>query len=110
MSKCLMLGANGFIGSHLVDSLVQQGEEVRAFDKFSSDRVNFQPSKSIEIFSGNFLNRNDLNQALKGVDYVFHLVSTTTPATAENDPIIDIDTNIHMSVELFEDCVSHQIK
>jgi UDP-glucose 4-epimerase len=110
MSKCLILGANGFIGSHLVDKLVQQGDTVRAFDRFGDRPINFQENENIEKASGDFLNRGDLSAALEGVDYVFHLVSTTTPATAENDPLIDIETNIRMSVELLEECVSHNIK
>jgi UDP-glucose 4-epimerase len=110
MTKCLVLGANGFIGSHLVDKLVQKGESVRAFDRFGERPVNFSLNANIEQFSGNFLNRADLESALEGMDYVFHLVSTTTPATAENDPLIDIDTNIRMSVEFLEECVKHDIK
>src|SRR5436190_24231847 len=100
MTKCLVLGANGFIGSHLVDRLVEQGENIRAFDHFGEGKVRFNSTDAIEIFSGNFLNRSDLSSALDGVDYVFHLVSTTTPATAENDPLIDIDTNVRMTIEL----------
>lgn len=110
MAKCLVLGANGFIGSHLVDSLISGGHSVRAFDRFGSNNLNFTQNSNIQIVAGNFLNRNDLSEALKDIDYVFHLVSTTTPATAENDPLIDIDTNIRMSVELFEECVEHKVK
>lgn len=110
MAKCLVLGANGFIGSHLVDELAQNGEDVRAFDRFKTNDTNFERNDKVEIFSGDFLNRSDLTEALKEVDYVFHLVSTTTPATAENDPLIDIETNIRMSVELFEECVSAGVK
>lgn len=111
MSKCLVLGANGFIGSHLVDQLIEQGEYIRAFDRFGDSEARFMPNdKKIEIFPGNFLNKNDLSQALNGVEYVFHLISTTTPATAENDPLIDIDTNVRMSVELLEECVTQKIK
>jgi UDP-glucose 4-epimerase len=110
MARCLVLGANGFIGSHLVDSLVRQGHDVRAFDRFGTRQVNFNPSPKIEITPGDFLNRSDLGTALEGVEYVFHLVSTTTPATAENDPLIDIETNIRMSVELFEECQVKKIK
>ena len=36
MAKCLVLGANGFIGGHLVDALIGQGESVRAFDRFNT--------------------------------------------------------------------------
>jgi UDP-glucose 4-epimerase len=110
MSKCLVLGANGFIGGHLVDKLSQQGYEIRAFDRFGSNHINFRQTGNIEIVAGNFLNKSDLSEALKDIDYVFHLVSTTTPATAENDPLIDVDTNIRMSVELLQECVDHKIK
>jgi nucleoside-diphosphate-sugar epimerase len=85
MARCLVLGANGFIGSHLIDKLVQNGETVRAFDRFGDRPINFLDDENIEKVSGDFLNRGDLSAALEDVDYVFHLVSTTTPATAEND-------------------------
>ena len=110
MDKCLVLGANGFIGSHLVDSLVQKGCKVRAFDRFKDSKVTFNESKSIELFSGDFLNRSDLQQAIKGMDYVFHFISTTTPISAENDPLIDVDTNIRMSIELLKLCTENKIK
>lgn len=110
MAKTLVLGANGFIGSHLVDSLVADGHTVRAFDRFGNAEAKFNPSDQVEIYSGDFLNSNQLEEALRGVDYVFHFISTTTPATSENDPTIDIDTNIRMSVELFQLCVKAEIK
>ena len=103
MAKCLVLGGNGFIGSHLVDALVEAGHSVRAFDKFSKDPV--YQAKDVEVFTGDFLNRGDLSNALKDIEYVFHFISTTTPITAENDPLIDVETNIRMSIELLQECV-----
>lgn len=110
MARTLILGANGFIGSHLVDSLANAGHAVRAFDRFSSGDVIFDKHENVEIFPGNYLNASDLESALEGIDYVFHFISTTTPASAENDPTIDIDTNIRMSVELFRLCVKAKVK
>lgn len=110
MAKCLVLGANGLIGSYVVDDLVKTGHQVRAFDRFSADKTNYNPSEQVEQFVGDFLNRNDLAKALEGVEYVFHFISTTTPITAENDPIIDIETNIRMSVELLQLCVEMGVK
>jgi UDP-glucose 4-epimerase len=111
MAKCLVLGANGFIGSHLVDSLISSGHSVRAFDRFSGGQlIKYKPNENIEEFSGDFLNRDDIVTALKDIEYVFHFISTTTPATAENDPLIDVDTNIRMSIILFEECVNSKIK
>lgn len=109
MTKCLVLGANGFIGSHLVDSLLAAGHEVRAFDRFSTDPT-FEQTDRVEILRGDFLNEADLETAIKDIDYVFHFISTTTPATAENDPSIDIETNIRMSVRLFDLCAKNNVK
>lgn len=110
MANCLVLGANGFIGSHLVDSLVHAGHSVRAFDRFSAGDINFSTSSQVETMAGNYLNRADLEEALKGMEYVFHFISTTSPASAENDPVVDIETNIRMSVELFKLCVNAKVK
>jgi UDP-glucose 4-epimerase len=110
MAETLVLGADGFIGSHLVDSLASKGHFVRAFDRFSKSTPSFDDNENIELFPGDFLNTGQLEEALNGVDYVFHFISTTTPATAENDPTIDIDTNIRMSVELMKLCVKAGVK
>jgi UDP-glucose 4-epimerase len=110
MAKCLVLGANGFIGSHLVDALVMAGHDIRAFDRLGDSKPRFLQSQKIELFKADFLNRDDLERAVQGIDYVFHFISTTTPATAENDPMIDIDTNIRMSIHLFEECAKQQVK
>lgn len=110
MANCLVLGANGFLGSHLVDSLVARGHKVRAFDRFSNGAPLYNAHENVEQYVGDFLNRYSLAEALKDIDHVFHFISTTTPITAENDPLIDVDTNIRMSVELFDECVKQNVK
>ncbi|RLP75988.1 NAD-dependent epimerase/dehydratase family protein [Mycetocola tolaasinivorans] len=105
MARALVVGANGFIGSHLVDALALAGHDVTAFDRFSSQAPTFtQPG--VRVFRGEFLSRSDLEEAAAGQDLVFHFLSTTTPATAESDPTLDIRTNIAQTVELLESCVS----
>lgn len=108
MSNCLVLGANGFIGSHLVDALAEAGHHVRAFDRAGG--ATKYTAQGVEAFYGNFLNVSDLQAAVNGMDYVFHFISTTTPASAENDPLIDVETNIRMSIELFDICAAASIK
>jgi UDP-glucose 4-epimerase len=110
MAKCLVLGANGFIGSHLVDALVKAGHEVRAFDRFGKTAPKFLAGPKIELYKGDFLNLDDLKRAVTGMEYVFHFISTTTPITAENDPLIDVDTNIKMSINLFAECAKQGVK
>lgn len=108
-SRFLILGANGFIGSHLVDELVDAGFGVRAFDRFSKS-AQFMPSPLIESFTGDIMNMAHIQEALKGVDYLFHCFSATTPFLAENDPFTDITSNLLQSVRLFEQAVSAKVK
>lgn len=110
--RCLVLGANGFIGSHVVDALAELGCFVRCFDRYKTDDIIFANKQhhDIEIYRGDFLSRTSLEEALDGIEYVFHFISTTNPIISENDPMIDIDTNIRMSVELFEACAEKGIK
>ena len=109
VARCLVVGANGFIGSHLVDELARLGHEVSAFDRFSSDRVAFSAGGVIKL-PGDFMNQADVAQAVKDQQFVFHFVSTTTPATAENDPTLDVRTNIASSIELLQQCVDASVQ
>lgn len=109
MANVLVIGANGFIGSHLVDALVESGHHVSAFDRFRSERPTFG-STSVTPIVGDFLSRADIETAVRGQDYVLHFLSTTTPATAENDPTLDIRTNVAQTVELLEACVAASVK
>jgi len=111
--RVLILGADGFIGSNLTKSLLKDGNyEIRVFDLFKNGiSRNLESDKDkIEFYPGDFLNKSDIKKALKDVDYVFHLVSLTTPGSSMNDPIIDIDTNIRGTVSLLDECVKNDIK
>ena len=101
--RCLVLGGKGFIGSHLVHRLKELGYTVRIFDlpENSGDK-NIEIKDGVEIHKGDFLNKFDLATALKGVDYVFHLISTTTPKTSNDNPLYDIQTNLVGSLNLLE--------
>ncbi|MBC7595410.1 MAG: NAD-dependent epimerase/dehydratase family protein [Kineosporiaceae bacterium] len=106
MANALVVGANGFLGSHLVDALAAAGHRVRAFDRFSGERGPIYTAPNVELRRGEFLSRTDLESAVEGQDLVFHFLSTTTPATAERDPTLDVRTNIAQTIELLESCVS----
>ncbi|TFB54010.1 NAD-dependent epimerase/dehydratase family protein [Cryobacterium sp. Sr3] len=109
MAKTVVIGANGFIGSHLVDSLANGGHSVTAFDRFSSQQPTFT-APGVRVLQGEFLSRSDLEEAVDGQDYVFHFLSTTSPATAESDPTLDIRTNVAQTVELLESAATAGIK
>lgn len=109
VAKCLVIGGNGFLGSLLVDELAQRGHDVTAFDRFSMGVTTFSPV-SATAFKGDFLNTRDLEEALVGQDYVFHFLSTTTPASVEHEPRVDIRTNVTQTLDLLDLAVTAHVK
>jgi UDP-glucose 4-epimerase len=110
--KILVLGADGFIGSNLVKSLLKRSNtEVVAFDLFRNGKAkNLMPAENLTLFAGNFLNRNDIERAVDGIDYVFHFISLTTPGSSMDDPLIDVETNVKGSIVLLDKCAKAGVK
>ena len=103
MAECVVIGGNGFIGSHLVDELAARGHHVTAFDRFGHRAPQFA-AQGVRVLSGDFLNTSDVRAAVADQDVVVHMLSTTDPATAEDDPTLDIRTNLLSSIDLFRAC------
>ena len=96
----LVLGGNGFIGSHIVDSLLEAGHSVRVFDRISE--AYREPLHNVEYHFGNFDDQFLLAKALQGIDAVVHLISTSVPSTSNLDPASDVSSNLISTIELFE--------
>lgn len=111
MIKCVIFGGNGFIGSHLAERLAENGYEVCTFDRSRKESIKRNDlQKNIKWIKGNFFDDKAVMDALEDVDYVFHYISTTNPATAIKDPIYDIESNIIGSVKLFQSCIKTGVK
>lgn len=112
MLKCLILGGDGFLGSHLVDDLLKRGYDVRVFGRIKNNKTkNLQHvKKDIEIISGDFANVQDVKKALKKIDYVFHLISASTPASSLQKPKEEIELNVLSAINLLQLCVKSNIK
>jgi len=111
--KILVLGADGFLGSNLVKALKDDKKyEILAFDLFPDGKArNLEGfDESLRMIQGNFLNRQDIREALRNVEYVFHYVSASTPGSSMNDPLLEVNSNIQGSVVLFEECVRAGVK
>ena len=74
--KALVTGATGFIGSHLVETLLQRGEEVRCLIRNPND-LKWLKGLPIEVFPGDCNDMTSLQGAVKGMDQVFHLAGVT---------------------------------
>lgn len=104
----LILGGNGFIGSHLVDRLLHEGHRIRVFDRYEEHYR--KPISGVEYCAGDFGNRGMLSEALSGMDMVFHLISTTLPKTSNDDPAFDVQSNVIETIFMLEQCVANHIR
>ena len=98
--KVLVMGGNGFIGSHLVDHLVSAGHQVCVFDR--SPEHFREPLDQVEYWLGSFDDTFQVAEALHGVDAVCHLISTTVPGTSNLDPVADVNSNLINTLNLLE--------
>ena len=105
--KILVLGGNGFIGSHLVDKLMKEGHAISVFDR--RQELFRKPFPNVTYFNGDFGNRGLLFEALENIDIVFHLISTTLPKTSNDDCAFDVRTNVIETIYLLEKCVEKNI-
>ena len=104
----LVLGGNGFIGSHLVDKLISEAHKIRILDKYE-ERYR-KPLDGVVYYYGDFGNRGLLAEALIDVDIVFHLICTSLPKTSNDDPAYDVQSNVIETLFLLEECVKNRIK
>lgn len=106
-----MLGGGGFIGSHLVRSLLVSGYSVRVFDLKNFSRKNIEEYiDEIEIIEGDFSNPVDIKLALDDVDFVYHLISTTIPSNSVLNPSYDIESNVIPTLKLLQYCTEVKVE
>lgn len=99
----VVLGGAGFLGSHVTEALLARGHRVRVFDREHVDLGNLQNVKGDwEFVGGDLGSVSDQERAVAGASSLFHLVSTTIPATSNQDPAFDVETNLLATVRLLE--------
>ena len=109
MSKALVTGADGFIGSHLVEHLLENGYDVKAFVYYNSfnswgwlDSFPREMLDEIEIFAGDIRDPNGVREAVKGVDEIFHLAALIGIPFSYHSPDNYVDTNIKGTLNILQ--------
>lgn len=107
--KILVTGADGFIGSHLTETLVQKGYNVRAFVFYNSfnswgwlDHSAPKIKKSLEIFCGDIRDPHGVRESMKGCDIVFHLAALIAIPYSYHSPDTYVDTNIKGTLNIVQ--------
>ena len=110
-TSVFVTGADGFIGSHLVEALVSRGARVRALVYYNSWNHNgwlsdIDPSilKEVELIPGDVRDTETIRSGVKGCEYVFHLSSLIGIPYSYKAPRSYVDTNIGGALNIFEAC------
>ncbi len=106
---CLVTGGAGFIGSHLVDRLLELGHNVTVLDDFSTgSEANLEQAKSmaangqLQIFRGSILDSRLVMKAVSQKDVIFHLAAQINVRSSAENPLFDAKANITGSILLYD--------
>jgi NAD dependent epimerase/dehydratase len=107
--KVLVTGADGFIGSHLVEALMNRGCDVRAFVFYNSfnswgwlDTLSPERQKQLDVFAGDIRDPNGVREAMIGCDVVFHLAALIAIPFSYHSPDSYVDTNIKGTLNVLQ--------
>ena len=109
MSKILITGSDGFIGSHLTEALVRAGHSVRAFVMYNSfnswgwlDQSSRDILENLDVFAGDIRDPHGVKTAMKGCDTVLHLAALIAIPYSYHSPDTYIDTNIKGTLNVLQ--------
>lgn len=107
--RVLVTGADGFIGSHLVEGLLAKGCDVRAFVYYNSfnswgwlDTVPLEVQRRLDVFAGDIRDPNGVRKAIEGIDVVFHLAALIAIPFSYHSPDSYVDTNIKGTLNVLQ--------
>src|SRR3979490_3263218 len=105
----LITGADGFIGSHLTETLVRAGHEVRAFVLYNSfnswgwlDGCNKDVKDKFEVFAGDIRDPHGVRTAMKGCDAVLHLAALIAIPYSYHSPDTYVETNVKGTLNIVQ--------
>ena len=115
--KILVTGADGFIGSHVVETLVKSGHEVRAFVLYNSfnswgwlDESDKSIRESIDIFAGDIRDPHGVDKAVENQEVILNLAALIAIPYSYHSPDTYIDTNIKGTLNILQAARRHNVK
>ncbi len=104
--QCFVTGGAGFIGSNLVDRLLQAGHSVVVYDNFSTGQARFlqeaEKSPQFKLVRGDLLDTSTLTIAMQGSDFVFHLAANADVRFGTEHPRKDLEQNTTATFNVLE--------
>lgn len=105
--RCVVFGGGGFIGTNLCRSLVGKVDSLKAFGR----RQSFPDAlDGVAWIPGDFTDPTALAAAVSGCDVVFHLVTSTTPASSNVDKVADLKSNVVSTLRLLDACKEEGVR
>jgi len=108
-NKIFVTGADGFIGSHLVEALIQQGYSVRPFVFYNSfnswgwlDTLSFEIKRELDVFAGDVRDPFGVKKAMEGCDLVLHLAALIAIPYSYHSPATYVSTNIQGTLNVVQ--------
>lgn len=95
--KILVTGGSGFVGSHIVDRLIDGGDTVRIFDMVLPSHNN-----SAEYYKGSLLNYEDVRMSMNNIDYVFHLAAIADVKDVFEEPLYAEEINVRGTINVLD--------
>ena len=114
MSRALVTGGAGFIGSHLVDRLISEGFEVNVLDDFSTGCLenikDYLNCPRFHLIRGDVRRRGVVREALRDVDYVFHLAAIASVPLSMRKPKLANEVNVSGTLNLLLESLRFNVK
>ena len=105
--RCIVLGAGGFLGRNLCLRLAGRTGHLRAFGRHVTSPTVLE---GLDWYSGDLNDPASIADAIRGFHVVFHLINTTTPASANRDKAADVRSNVIGTLQLLDACCSEGVE
>lgn len=110
--KILVTGGAGFIGSHLVDTLLADGRQVVVLDNFSTGKRNNLPQDhpALSVIDGDIRDLSTVDAATAGVDAIVHLAAVASVQASIADPVTTHQVNLVGTLNLLQAAREHHVR